>query len=143
MIITSPCPHCGGQLSANLFEGRETFNCEFCSQLVHPAHCDCNECQPPHPVDCECDACLLEIGLAGLASIKKVRRDNEAERMQLGLPPEEKGPGTTVSISGGQVRAGGNIGVIRIDGVQQKSCSECGTLNKLVANFCKNCGSKF
>jgi hypothetical protein len=141
--ITSLCSHCGGQLPANLFGGRVIFNCEFCQQLIHPVHCDCNECKPPHLADCECEACFLEIGLAGLRDMKEIRRKDEAERVRLGLSSEEKGSGATVHISNGQIRAGGNIGAIRINGLPQKACSKCNIMNRETANFCKNCGSKF
>ena len=143
MAKTSPCPHCNGPLPENLFDGNKVFECEFCSQLVHPAHCNCNECRPPHPASCECDTCMLQVGLAGLRGIKETRRQDELERARLGLPPAEKKGATTISAGPGGVRVGGNIGTIILNGKPQKSCSNCQTLNKVVANFCKQCGNKF
>lgn len=136
------CPHCGGQLPADKVAGSKIFNCPNCGQAIHPANCICGQCNPEMA---EIDA-DLELGLAALARMKAIRREDEAERQRSGLPPREA-TGTQIRVTDAQgrsvpvIQVGGDIGAIHI--VQSgKVCRVCNTENSSQARFCKNCGTK-
>lgn len=111
------CPKCGAQQPEVLANGAKLFNCKSCGQVIHPPKCNCPECDM-RQLEAE-----LKLGLAGLAGIKAVRREDEARRLAQGLPPSEKF---------------GNTGLVIIDGEVATKCHNCGLL--CTKKFCPNCG---
>jgi len=131
-VNSSPCPNCGANLPADLMAGIKIFNCPYCGQAIHPTNCGCSE----HDPDLADELKDLEMGLGALAQLKKIKREDLAERVRLGLPTDATP----------QPFKGSNVVIISgpsISGGPQKVCSQCGISNKIDANFCKHCGNRF
>ena len=112
------CPKCSAQQPENLANGAKLYNCPSCGQAIHPPKCNCPECEARQlKVD-------IEFGLAGLAGIKAVRREDEAQRLAQGLPPSEK--------------LGNTGGLVIIDGEVAIKCHNCGHF--CTKKFCPRCG---
>ena len=128
---SSTCPKCGAAIPSDLMAGIRLFNCPYCGQTVHPANCGCSE----HDPDLAEDLRSVKLGLEALRELKRIRRENEAERLELGLPSESTDRSSGISVGGTTIVFSG--------GTTQKICVECGTGNRKEANFCKNCGNRF
>ena len=110
------CPKCSAQQPEKLANGAKLYNCPSCGQAIHPPKCNCPECDMKQ-LEAE-----LKLGLAGLAGIKAVRREDEAQRLAQGLPLSERaGPGLMI-----------------IDGEVATKCHNCG--QPCTQKFCPKCG---
>lgn len=114
------CPKCGVQQPEELANGAKLYNCPSCGQAVHPPKCNCPECEARQ---LKAD---IELGTMGLARIKAIRREDEAERLRLGLPPRDSFHGDKV------------VGVTIINGEVATKCHNCGLL--CTKKFCPKCG---
>ena len=86
------CPKCSAQQPENLANGAKLYNCPSCGQAIHPSKCNCPECEARQ---LKAD---IELGIMGLAGIKAVRREDEAQRLAQGLPPSDSGSGSRIRI---------------------------------------------
>jgi len=140
--ISSPCPQCGATLPQDLYNGVLIFPCPSCGQLVHPGNCLCETCQTePFPDD---DLSLLKLGMFGLASMRALRRQDEAERARLGLPPstpKQSQPTIIETGNGGRITITGNVGAMKLGPDSGIICPNCGKKNVLDARFCCDCGT--
>jgi len=139
MSTVFECPKCGAQQPENLANGARLYNCPSCGQAIHPPSCTCWDClsnsgpQKPegHSSNCQCQECdawqlnqELNIGLKGLRMLKAKRREDESERLRLGLSVEQKSQG--------------NTGLVIIGGEAATRCHNCGQL--CTKKFCPKCG---
>ena len=112
------CPKCSAQQPENLVNSAKLYNCPSCGQAIHPSKCNCPECEARQ---LKAD---IELGIMGLAGIKAVRREDEAQRLAQGLPPSEK--------------LGNTGGLVIIDGEVAIKCHNCGHF--CTKKFCPRCG---
>ncbi len=124
MIFFKPgkCPSCGSMKTEP--------KCSHCGQSAPLEHdtriCQCGACVATR--EHEDDLRGGDLGISMLARMKAIRREDEARRKEMGLPPPQTGGGSTITVSNPQT---------------YKMCKKCGHLCGEEFNFCTNCGTRF